>query len=432
MSVFATAAAEIAEELAAAPSSAAGLWTSDTMVVNNGVANGVVHGSAGHDLYGGSAGIAWFLAHHARQSGSAPQEAAARAGLAAALAAADTMLGHGQLSLYAGASGIALAVDEGAGALGDRALGDAAWQLIQQIASAVCTDRVAEADLIGGKAGIMIALLAFARKRSRRAGELRVAIGMLSEQLVEQGQQGWWGAAWPDGTDPGLCGLAHGASGIGWALCEAGTYLGDDRLHEVGSAALRYEASRFDRSRGSWPDLRGTGTGQAPGWMDAWCHGAIGIGAVRWWLWGTLREPRLLAQAMAAMEATRRRVVEVGRAGPEQDIDATLCHGLGGAAELMLLAYEMTDRPEHLNAARKVGRLMLRLRDAQGGRWAFGLPGGRDVPGLFLGRAGIGTTMLRLDNPDAIPTPMLPGSSGRRFHSAAVSHAVTLGMAHTG
>jgi lantibiotic modifying enzyme len=430
MSLFTIAAAEIAEQLAAAPSAAAGTWASDAMVVRGGVANGIVHGNAGHDLYGGAAGIAWFLAHHARRTGSAAQQTAARAGLEASIAASDTMLREGQLSLYAGAAGVALAVEEGARAIDDRALRDDAEQLIQNVAVSACTDRVDGADIIGGKAGIIIAMLAFAWGRPRRTGALRPAIRILAEQLVEEGQAGWWGTAWRECGEPGLCGLGHGASGIGWALHEAAAYLGDDRLREVGNAALRFEASRFDRARGSWPDLRGNSDGQPNGWLDAWCHGAIGIGAVRWRLWDALREPQLLAQATAAMGATRRRVIETGRADPGQPIDVTLCHGLGGAAELMLLAYEVTGRDEHLNAARKVGRLILRLRDQQGGHWSVGLPGGRDVPGLFLGRAGIGTTLLRLDDPSAIPSPMLPGICARRLQLATVSHAVTLGITH--
>ena len=156
------------------------------------------------------------------------------------------------------------------------------------------------------------------------------------------------------------------------------------------------------------------------------------IGAVRWRMWEAQRDPQLLAQASAAMAIMRRRVVEASRAGADAKIDATLCHGLGGSIELMLLAYEVTGRAEHLAAAREVGRILLTRHEEQGGQWTVGLPGGRDVPGLFLGRAGIGTSLLRLDDPRAIPSPILPGLSSRRLRLAAVSQAVTLGVAHAG
>ena len=162
MSVFATAAAEIAEELASAPLAAAGSWRSDTIRLRDGVADGVVEDATGHDLYGGSAGIGWFLAHHARRACSAEQRAAARAAFGAALEASETMLRQRQLSLYGGAAGVALAIEEGARAVEDPVLRAEAEQLAQHVAVAACTDRVAEADLIAGKAGLIIALLAFA------------------------------------------------------------------------------------------------------------------------------------------------------------------------------------------------------------------------------------------------------------------------------
>jgi len=87
----------------------------------------------------------------------------------------------------------------------------------------------------------------------------------------------------------------------------------------------------------------------------------------------------------------------------------TLCHGLAGAAELMLVAHEAKGRAEHLRAARRVGDLILHLREANDGRWTVGLPGGSDVPGLFLGIAGIAAVMLRLDDPTAVGSPALTG-----------------------
>ena len=88
----------------------------------------------------------------------------------------------------------------------------------------------------------------------------------------------------------------------------------------------------------------------------------------------------------------------------------TLCHGLAGSAELMLLAFEATGLEEHLRAARRVGDFILQLRDRNGGRWTAGLPGGEDVPGLMLGRAGLAALFLRLHDPSAMESPMLPGS----------------------
>jgi hypothetical protein len=95
------------------------------------------------------------------------------------------------------------------------------------------------------------------------------------------------------------------------------------------------------------------------------------------------------------------------RAGQAPDV--TLCHGLGGAIELMLLAYETSADPEHLRAARRVGDLCLQVFQRSGGRWTNGARGAEEVPGLFLGDASIGAIMLRLHDPRLIGSPALAG-----------------------
>jgi lantibiotic modifying enzyme len=144
--------------------------------------------------------------------------------------------------------------------------------------------------------------------------------------------------------------------------------------------------------------------------MTAWCHGALGIGAVRLRLYEASGDMTALAEASAAIQAARLIVMQAGvglQAGQVSDV--TLCHGLGGAAELLLLAYEVFDLHDHLRAARQVGRLCLNIYTRNGQTWTCGLHGAEHVPGLFLGLAGIGTTLLRLHDPSATGSPLLPG-----------------------
>jgi len=103
--------------------------------------------------------------------------------------------------------------------------------------------------------------------------------------------------------------------------------------------------------------------------------------------------------------------------------DATLCHGIGGIAELFLLAGEVFAAEDHHRAASRVGELMLAMFEANGHEWPLGLPDTHTIPGLFLGLAGIGVTMLRLDDATAIGSPMLAG----RLPTAATPIA---GFAH--
>lgn len=410
MSPYRETAFAIAEALAGAPGAHSGHWTGDTLDADGAGGHAVLSGEdIGSDLYSGSVGIGWALAHIARAGGPAIASDTACAALDGALREAEDMVDQQKLALHSGAAGIALAAYEGGKALGNGALTSAAKSLMLRVAATAPQWTNHEVDLIGGRAGIVVAMLALDALEPDDA--LQASVAALCEQLVQSARKGWWGYDWPGIANVGLCGLAHGASGVGWALAEAGARTGDSRFTQAGNAALLYEAGWFDVPHGSWPDLRTRERSPTdpPGWMDAWCHGAVGIGAVRWCLWQRNRDSMMLAQASSAMLAARRYVVAAGQSVPGVIADMTLCHGLAGAAELMLIAHEATGRAEHLRAARRVGDLILRLREANDGRWTVGLPGGSDVPGLFLGIAGIAAVMLRLDDPTTMGSPALTG-----------------------
>ncbi len=410
MSIYRETAFAIAEALAVEPGASAGQWTGDTLNADsNGVHRVLTGADVGPDLYGGRVGIGWVLAHIGRAGGPALATDVARAALHAALSEGATMLDQERLALHSGAAGIALAAFESGRVLGDTALISAAKALMRRVANVAPDWNSREVDLIGGRAGIVVAMLALDALEPDDA--LCAAISQICEQLLLSSRKGWWGCEWSGSASAGLCGLAHGASGIGWALIEAGTRIGNRQFTDTGHAALQYEAGWFDVAHGSWPDLRAREENPTalPGWMDAWCHGALGIGMIRWSLWQATGDLNMLAQTSAAMLAVRRHVVAAANAAPEVIADMTLCHGLAGAAEVMLIAHEASGSREHLRAARRVGDLILRLRDANNGSWTVGLPGGSNIPGLFLGDAGIAAVMLRLDDPTTMGSPALTG-----------------------
>src|SRR5262245_18039785 len=106
------------------------------------------------------------------------------------------------------------------------------------------------------------------------------------------------------------------------------------------------------------------------------------------------RDDSTLAEATAAIQAARTIVLHAGPALQRGEAaDVTLCHGLAGAAELCLLAYEVLGHEDHWRAARRVADLCLAIH-ARNGAWTVGLRGATDVPGLFVGFAGIGAMLL--------------------------------------
>lgn len=414
-SPYLTAAIGIARQLVrdALPVGRGVTWEGDE-IVGDEDDHAVVRMHVGPDLYGGTAGIAWFLGHIAPFDSSGAFAGTAAQAMIAAIAGARKSLHSSTFSLLSGSTGTALAAIEVADRLKLVRLRRSALLLVRKTCELIAQEPMHEVDLIGGAAGIIVGLLAI----HRRCGDpiLLETCRMVSERLLQRGRHEWWGSSWSEtDTLPALCGLGHGMSGVGWALAEMAWATDEERYLAAAREAFRYERSWFSPQRCAWPDLRdpkeqSIADGTWPGWMTAWCHGALGIGAVRLRLYESSGDMTALAEASAAIQAARLLVMQAGvglKAGQVGDV--TLCHGLGGAAELLLLAYEVFAVHDHLRAARQVGRLCLSVFARNGQKWTYGLRGAEHVPGLFLGLAGIGTTLLRLHDPSVIGSPLLPG-----------------------
>jgi len=399
-------------------------WWGDELAGHDGATARVVQQATGPALYGGSAGIGWFLAHLGQEAAQPRLRRTGVAALQGALAAWQAPLAAGDLGLYTGATGVAWVALQTGQALGHRGLQDQAWQLGQRVAQACLAGSLpAESDLISGLAGTVVGLVALLRSAPRQASarsrqRLQGACHQLCGHLLQRRCDQPLGIAWPEpqaeAGAPCLCGLGHGASGMAWALHEAAQLPGGAPWQHWADEALAYERSCWLADAGNWPDLRANPQpGQQPGCMNAWCHGAVGIGALRWLMWARQPDPALLAEAGAALLATRgtaataQAALQAGQAS-----DTSLCHGLAGSIELLQLAHEVSGQAEHRRAAHNLGRLALRVAQSQGGQWPVGLPGGRQVPGLMLGDAGVGAMLLRLHRPQAMPGLLLPGAPG--------------------
>jgi hypothetical protein len=241
---------------------------------------------------------------------------------------------------YTGRLGVAEVLGRAYDITGDEAWLDAALSIAH--AGAESPEATSIADVLSGHSGAVLALL---RLHARRPETWIVRwIDRLLARLANECVLAPAGVHWDRSGHQmqGLCGLSHGASGCGLAFLEAGRYFGDDALVAVARQAFAYEASCFDARTGNWPDFRRSAhteeerqreeaalaTGRLdyfrrPGDMNAWCHGALGIGLVR------LRAAELLpgqgyeGEVEAALARTRN--TKWGNA-------LTLCHGGAGAA----------------------------------------------------------------------------------------------------
>lgn len=342
-------------------------------------------------FYDGDAGIAWAL----RRLGAALHRAdvvelAARAGRAVTRRAPLPDPG-----LLSGTAGVELVRPSGSRRSSAGAAGDAGEQL---------AGRLPSSDLTSGLAGVLLALTRAPHADPAVAARLVDALWRRSERQL-------WGRGWPDPTQHGsgarpLCGMAHGAGGIAWALAETAwrwPQLAESAL-PLAHDALRFEASWSDPMHGGWPDLRGP----EPVWAARWCHGAAGAAVIRLRLLELaaqgLRAPwseeSIRVEAEVAIQACGAEVWCEREAWVAYGADAlgqgwTLCHGVGGPVGTLDLAARVLQEPAHRVLALDTAAAFLDLAGDDPGQWPCGLAAADGDLALFNGVAG--TAVLLAD-----------------------------------
>jgi type 2 lantibiotic biosynthesis protein LanM len=350
-------------------------------------------GPSGADLYGGAAGLALFLTTLARLDPASDVQDLALS----ATRLARRALGHPAAGgAFDGRGGIAYALLHVGSALGRQQLVDEALAALLAVSDQAEGDEIL--DVIGGSAGMVAVLLAFARATgSTRALDAATRFGdrLIAKRIAQER-----GCAWPNAiaSHAPLTGVAHGAGGIAWALLRLGAATGERRFADCGRDGLRYEQAAFDPVHRNWPDFRlpaGQRNGNAPA---GWCYGAPGIGLTRL---------TLPAEAVGEPERAEIDLVLQGLVELPAHANDSLCHGELGNLETLVRASELLERPELLDRAReRAGRVA--ARRGRSGQWRSGLEGTREpVPGLFLGMAGIGYQLLRLAHPELVPSVLV-------------------------
>lgn len=340
------------------------------------------------NLYDGAAGVGLFLAQLAAVTGDPATHRTAAAALRHAVGRAHDLDPARRDGFHAGTLGVAWAAAKGAELLGKEEL--------RERARALATDAPPPArlgrcpDVILGSAGAILALVALADMLDEPAfveDALETGEALIGAATVTRHGWSWAG---PDRHPHHLCGLSHGAAGIGWALLEVFAATGDDRFATAARGAFDYERSWMDPRSGAWPDLRvggqrrGAARTAGSAVAGTWCHGEGGIALTRLRASGVLGGDAVGADAERAVETTRRHLAE---ALPYELEDLTLCHGAAGSAEVLLCA-------GRTGPAKALGHAALD-RHGDAGDWPCGAAGGT-TPALFRGLSGIGWWFLRL------------------------------------
>ena len=359
--------------------------------------------SLGPDLYGGTSGVAVFLAHAHDAAGEPSARRASLGAIHHAIATLDRLNGPGGAGLYTGRLGVALA---------------AAWVgavlqeggLLEQAASIV--DRLEpfdgkEYDLLSGRAGAIVGMLVL--RRLLDDDELLDRALRFGDELLEGADRTRDGFSWASPSYPtfgNLTGFSHGAAGGASALLELFAATGDPVYRQGAEQACAYERSLYDPEARNWPDLRappGREEPAAPSFATFWCHGAPGIALSRLRGYQVLQDETLRAEACVAVQTTSEAVTAglSARSG-----NYSLCHGHAGNAEVLLEAATLLG-PGHgpgRDLALEVAEAGVESYADRSEPWPCGTYEGV-TPNLFLGLAGIGLFYLRLHDP-RIPTPV--------------------------
>ena len=194
-------------------------------------------------------------------------------------------------------------------------------------------------------------------------------------------------------------GFGHGAAGIACSLLELASASGEQRFAQAAHAVLSYERTLFVSEVDNWLDMRSRNNieealqGGISAFMDAWCHGAPGIGV------GRLRSLRFLDNMAMRddIHAALRTTLANGFGR-----NHSLCHGDLGNLEPLLLARETLDDSEWSGHVKRLASMILNSIDREGR--VCGITLGVESPGLMTGIAGMGYQLLRLAEPVRVPS----------------------------
>jgi lantibiotic modifying enzyme len=196
-----------------------------------------------------------------------------------------------------------------------------------------------------------------------------------------------------------LSGFAHGAAGIAWALWALADVTGEERFRAAAIDGIAHERSLFSAEHRNWLDLRELPRADdehpAAACATAWCHGAPGIGLGRLAMLGSLD-----SQGREEIQVALATMLETGFGN-----NHSLCHGdLGNVELLSTAAKTFDDLVLQAKTQDIVSGIVERIERAG---WLCGNPLQVESPGLMTGLAGIGYGLLRLADPDRVPSVLL-------------------------
>ncbi|MEX1364189.1 MAG: type 2 lanthipeptide synthetase LanM family protein [Nannocystaceae bacterium] len=349
------------------------------------------------DLYAGSAGLVHMFAFLGEVGGQPRHTQMARACLTATLRRLDAVADQVRaVGAFNGWGGAIWGLSHWSRLWNEPELAQRATAIARRTAALVDGDE--DLDVIGGSAGLILALAAL--HEVAPDDEVVSVMRRAGDHLLSRAQPTAQGLGWLsriETTRP-ITGMSHGAAGIAWALGRLYAVTGDPRYRDAALGGIRYERSRLLSSQGNWleTDLSDAKAAERQGDATlsvAWCYGAPGVGLARLRSLGVLDDPLVREDLDIAVSTTVER--GFGR-------NHCLCHGdLGNLDFLMQAATQLHDETLARTCLRVLA-MTLDSIDANGP--LCGVPLGVESPSLMNGLAGIAYGLLRAAHPERVPS----------------------------
>lgn len=259
-------------------------------------------------------------------------------------------------------------------------------------------------DLVGGCAGCIGSLLAL--DKVSPSDKILAACVQCGDRLLATAQrlENKDGLVWFTNLKAGnpITGFAHGSAGIVWALMELAARTGNDQYKDAALEGIIYESSRYSSTVQNWADHSSrvdTEKRQAIAPSMAWCYGAPGIGLAR-------ATAVKYADHPVVRQDLDRAVQAVIRHGP--GTNHCICHGDLGNLDFLLHASEATGSAELAKKVDEWTDQILASMKKYG--WLCGVPLGVESPALMNGLAGICYGLLRIADPERVPSVLTLGT----------------------
>jgi lantibiotic modifying enzyme len=259
--------------------------------------------------------------------------------------------------------------------------------------AAIRADRVN--DVFSGTAGALLGLLSLTGAGDESILELGLACGdALLQRRTPDPATGL--RAWATLEPEPWTGFAHGSSGIAASMLALDGHVGDSQYSKAALEAFAFERTLMRPERGDWPDSRSATPGMAV--QTSWCHGSPGIALSRLRALEHLTDEDEGTLVLDDLDYALTSTCEQ----PLHLMD-NLCCGNFGRADIVLEASLLLENESLEAHARNLADSCLERAERSG----FGLPiyseGPHVRPGLWQGLAGIGYSLLRLDQPARFP-----------------------------